>query len=288
MPPERDDQVPETSLEALLSAYPVILLDAYGVLVDATGALPGAREAIDRLNLRGKPYFVLTNDASRLPRTWARRFRSFGLEISADRIITSGSLIAEYFERYRLGGSRSVVLGPADSRAYVEAAGGRVVSPEEGDLDVLLICDEEGYPFLQTADAALGALFARLDGGTPVRLVLPNPDLTYPSGGGGYGFTAGSIALMFEAALERRYGGNAPRFDRLGKPFAPMFEEVVRRSGAAAADLVLIGDQLETDIAGAFRFGIHSALATTGISPAPSSWSEAEARPNYLLRRWSG
>ncbi len=59
--------IPEICMSALLERYKVLLLDAYGVLVHSTGALPGAAELIDRLNCTGKPYYILTNDASRHP-----------------------------------------------------------------------------------------------------------------------------------------------------------------------------------------------------------------------------
>ncbi len=47
----------------LVEKYSVLLFDAYGVLVDKVGALPGARELIAYLNRSGKRYYVLTNSA---------------------------------------------------------------------------------------------------------------------------------------------------------------------------------------------------------------------------------
>ena len=138
-------------------------------------------------------------------------------------------LLAGHFAAAGLGGRRCAVLGPPDSMRYVADAGGEVVPPDEA-FDVLVIGDESGFPFLDWADAALSSLFVSIDEGRPVHLVVPNPDLIYP-GGGGFGFAAGTIANMFEGALALRYPDRPDlRFVRLGKPNTPIFEDAIRAS----------------------------------------------------------
>ena len=75
-----------SSVGSLMRKYPVLLFDAYGVLVDKTGALAGAPELIAHLNASAKPYYELTNSASRLPATMSAGFKAFGLDIPAGRI----------------------------------------------------------------------------------------------------------------------------------------------------------------------------------------------------------
>jgi len=70
------DKLPEIAIETLIDRYEVLLLDAYGVLVHSSGTLAGAAELITKLNRAAKPYYILTNDASRLPATAAARFQS--------------------------------------------------------------------------------------------------------------------------------------------------------------------------------------------------------------------
>ncbi len=89
------------------------------------------------------------------------------------------------------------MLGAADRIAYVELAGGQVV-PAHEDFDVLAVCDESGYPFLDTVDAALNSIFHALARGSRVRLMLPNPDLIYPSPTG-VGVASGSVAGLAAA-----------------------------------------------------------------------------------------
>lgn len=275
------EPVQPVCIDDLVGGYAVLLLDAYGVLVNPEGALPGAVELIEELNHSGKPYFVITNDASRLPETAAERYRSFGLALDARHIITAGSLLPAYFARRGLVGQRCVVLGPEGSVRYVEMAGGRVVSPGE-PFEVLVIGDETGFPFIDTLDAVLTVLIAKLDREEPVELVLPNPDLVYPKANGGFGITSGSIALLLEAALRARYPNRAAlTFARLGKPHTAIFAEAERRAGTRS--MVMIGDQLETDIRGANAFGIDSALIAGGVGLPKQIGPIGEGRPTYTL-----
>ena len=257
----------DITVKDLIGRYEAVLIDAYGVLVNQQGALPGANAFLSSLEAANKPYFVLTNDASRLPETIVRRFKTLGLSITVEHVVTSGQLLVEHFERNGLKGKRCVVLGSADSVAYAERAGGRPVpATEDADAEVLVVCDDSGFePFLETLDAALSMAMRRIDHNLPMHLVLCNPDLIYPKGPDSYGFTSGSIALLIESAIRMRHTHDAvPQFAKLGKPYAPIFEAAARRAGTRK--LVLLGDQLATDIRGAADFGIDSVLVGTGLT----------------------
>lgn len=272
---------PFIRIDELLARYEGVLLDAYGVLVNHEGALPGAQALLERLERARLPWFILTNDASRTPRTSLERYEGFGLTVPPGRVITSGSLLPAYFRREDLEGRACVVLGTADSFRTVEEAGGRILPTEDGaDAEVLVVCDEQGYPFRGTLDQVITLLFRRFDRGHDVRLVLANPDLIYPEAHERYGLTAGVVALLIEAALALRYPDRMLRFDRLGKPHPPMFEEAARRAGTRR--LIMVGDQVATDIRGAKGFGIDSALALTGLTP-PGTRFRPEDAPTYLL-----
>ena len=279
--PEPHPSIPRVSIDALIERYELVLFDAYGVLVHSAGALPNAGETITRLNQLAKPYAILTNDASKLPDTAASRYRGFGLDVPVDRIISSGLLLSEYFERHQLHGARCIVLGTPDSGQFVEQAGGTIVDAD-APCDVLVVGDENGFSFVETVDATLSTLFRIIDAGGSVRLVLPNPDLIFPHGEDRFGIAAGSVALIFEAALRRRYPQRKDLvFDRLGKPGPDLYEAAMARFGTRNA--VMIGDQLETDIAGAASCGIDSTLIATGVSMVNNVTSASPVRPTYWM-----
>ena len=268
----------EIAITELLERYDGVLLDAYGVLVDAGGLLPGAAALLAELDRRAMPFAIVTNDASRLPATYVARFAAHGIALPAERVVTSGSLLPAYFQGRGLVGARTCVLGTDDSLAYVRAGGGVPVAIEPGmALDALAVCDDSGTPFLDGIELAFSAVVRAVEAGHRPALVLPNPDLIYPKGGGEYGFTAGAMALVIEAALARRLPGKGLRFDRLGKPEPHLFAEARRRLGGGR--MIMIGDQLETDVAGARAAGIDAALLA-GVS----RWdATSNIAPRYLL-----
>lgn len=248
----------------LIERYDALLLDAYGVLVTGRGPLSGAAALIESLNRIGKPYWLVTNDASRLPETLALTLRSLGLDVGAERIISSGTLLAGWIRRHGLAGERIGVMGPEDSREMV-ARGGAVPVPPHEPFAALAVCDESGYPFLEGANAAFSTVCRRLDEGRSVHLALPNPDLVYPRGKGEFAFTAGGFAAMIGAALKARYPDRDDLdFDILGKPHPAIFEEGVRRAGSRR--VVMVGDQVATDVVGAQAAGLDTALLAGGVS----------------------
>ena len=90
------------------------------------------------------------------------------------------------------------------------------------------------------------------------------------------------IAKCIEEALALRYYSQAPTFAKLGKPYEPIFQKA--RQLADTDSLVMIGDQIETDIKGAIQANIDSALIETGVSSkAAVLHQESKIIPKYIL-----
>lgn len=272
-----------TTIAALLDRHDGVLLDAFGVLIDGRGALPGAAALIGELVRRGTPYAIVSNDASRSRETFAKRFASLGLAVGRERFVTSGTLLPAFFARHR--GARTLVLGTDDSAAFVEEGGGVVLDlREELEVDAVAVCDDGGTPFLDGLEIAISAIVrAHREGRRPV-LVCPNPDLVYPKGHGEYGLTAGAMAMLIETALDRLLPGSALRFERLGKPAPHLMRGAADHLGLAHDRVVMIGDQLETDIAGAVAAGVPCALLDATHTGGVSHWDAGSTiAPTYLL-----
>lgn len=250
---------------SILTHHRLALFDAYGVLLGAEGPLPHARELIAWLQSEKRDFFVVTNDSSRTPERISAFYRTLGFAIPPEQILSSGGLLAPFVAARRLVGRTCMVLGPQDAVCVAEQAGLRVLPWESSDVapEMLVVADESGFPVLKAMDHVLSLLFRRLDVGKPVVLVLPNPDVIYPKKPGEFGFAAGSLALLFEKALENRYGPGAPTFARLGKPSRLLFDRACEIAGTR--DAVMFGDQLETDVRGANDAGLSSVLVETGI-----------------------
>ena len=274
-------QSPLIDAEAIFAKYDLICIDAYGVLVDHTGALPGANRFMQELQQNQIEYLILTNDASNSLESCESKYKKNGFVIPAKRIITSASLIGGYYRKHRLVGAQTLVMGTEDTKDYARKAGAQIVEPTpQQKLDILIVGDEAGYPLLETIDHVITILIQHYDRGERPRLLLPNPDLIYPKSAQSYGITSGSIVCLIEAVLEQRYGEQI-QFHALGKPNATIFQEALQRYPAKKP--VMIGDQLHTDILGANRFGIDSILSMAGLTKDMEKTVGHEYFPTYRL-----
>lgn len=86
---------------------------------------------------------------------------------------------------------------------------------------------------------------------------------------------------MFESALERLF--RRPfRFQPVGKPQPYLYELGLAELGLPAERVVMIGDQLETDIAGALGVGLSAVLIGTGVSTLDEATFRREPRALHL------
>jgi len=282
------DQPQLITARELADRYEVLLFDAYGVLVRSDGAIPGAVELISHLNAREHDYFVLTNDSSRTIAASTHRYNELGLEIPEDRVVTSGSLLTRYYRENDLQGAATMALGAGDALEYVRRAGGELVDLTEDARPDVVVIGELTPSLYEDIQIILTALLNQLDRGEQVRLVLPNPDLIYPKSADSFGITAGAIAKMYEAILDERYPNKSLRFDRLGKPHHFIYEEGAVRAGVAKDKMIMIGDQLATDVRGALEFGVDAALVQTGLVTARNQDGSWSVTPNYIVSSlWS-
>jgi pyruvate/2-oxoglutarate/acetoin dehydrogenase E1 component len=71
-----------------------------------------------------------------------------------------------------------------------------------------------------------------------------------------------------------------------GKPEAPIFLKAAQRLGCENAHetVLVIGDRLDTDIAGGVKVGMKTALVLTGIDQAKQVLAASkDSRPDYIL-----
>ena len=83
----------------------------------------------------------------------------------------------------------------------------------------------------------------------------------------------------------RRFAGVEPQV--AGKPEPPLLRETIRRVGGDRP--LMVGDRLDTDIAGAHRVEVDSLLVLTGVTGlAELVAATPEERPTYLSRDLAG
>lgn len=242
------------------------LIDMDGVLYRGDEPLPGAAALVATLQAEGHPFLFLTNNATRTPAQYVGKLARIGIRVDADRVFTSSLATAAYLRRHYPPPRRVLVVGGDGIRQAVDEAGyERVRCAEEADLVVAGLDQSVCYEQLAEASLAIAA-------GRP--FIATNPDRTVPSERGNLP-GAGAILAFLEAA-----GGRPPLV--IGKPEPGIFEAALNHLGVTAAEAVMVGDRLETDILGGHRAGLRTICVLTGISTR----AQAEAfdpRPDWIV-----
>jgi glycerol 3-phosphatase-2 len=231
----------------LAERYDCILFDLDGVLYRGEDAVPSAPPTLAELRRRGVRPVFLTNNSSRTPLQVAEKLRAIGIEAEPGEVVTSALATAELLARR--GGGQAFVIGQDGVREALTDAGIRVLDGEPEEADLVVVGYDGGATYGSLKRASL--LVQR-----GARLVATNADGSYPAADG---LWPGAGALL---AVITTTTGAEPEI--VGKPFAPLFEAGRRRGGGGRP--LVVGDRLDTDIAGAARLGWDSMLVLTGVS----------------------
>ena len=239
-----------------------VLLDIDGVLHISMQPIAGAAEAVKWLERHGYPICFVTNTTTMARGTLAERLRAIGLPIDEEHLITAPVATANYI-RQHYAGKRCWVLTKGDTEA--DFAGIQLV---QSDADVVVI---GGAEELLTYEAMNAAFRMLMDG---AELVAMHTNL--------YWRTSEGLRLdsgPFVRALEVASGKKAAV---LGKPDRAFFEQALLSIGVAAHEAIMVGDDIENDIAGAQGAGLRGVLVCTGKHRADSPLLE-RVHPDALL-----
>lgn len=254
-----------------LDGVDVVLADLDGVVYAGAGALPYAIESLNRAR-EGRRLGYITNNASRTDASVAAHLSELGLATAPDEVVTSPQAAMRLLVTLVPSGSTVLVVGGEGLVHEVEKAG-FVVTRSADDAPAAVVqgfAPEVGW--LQLAEAAYALKTPVDEGGIP--WIATNTDWTIPQA---RGVAPGNGTLV--SAVHTAVGRLATV---AGKPETPIFEEAVARF--AASTPLFLGDRLDTDIVGANRAGVASALVLTGIDrPKHVLAAPADSRPTYLL-----
>lgn len=253
----------------LLDTVEALYCDLDGVVYLGAEPVPEAVEALTRAAERGTRVAYLTNNASRTPDEVAGQLRGLGLHSAqADDVVTSAQACPALLQEASIpAGAAVLVVGGLGLRQAVAGAGYRIVT--DGDEHPAAVVQgfapEVGWRELAEASFAIqaGAVW-----------IGSNDDRTIPRE---RGLAPGNGTLIAAVAAAT---GSTPVL--AGKPHAPIYRTAAERFGVRRA--LAIGDRLDTDIEGANRAGIASALVLTGTDrEAPLFAAEPARRPRYVL-----
>jgi HAD superfamily hydrolase (TIGR01459 family) len=241
---------------SLLARYDVLISDVWGVVHDGLWALEPACAALMQFRDKGGAVVLLSNapgpsaqvaevlDQKRVPRAaW-------------DRLVTSGdvtqALIAESHHRkvFHIGEARDLAIFAG---ADIELVG-------EEDADLVVATELNDYR-TETPEQYRPQLERFAERGVP--FICGNPDLVVHVGEDLLP-CAGALATIYE-----QLGGSVAW---AGKPYRPAYDLALEAARAARgghpvdpAKVLVIGDAVRTDLAGARLMGFDSLFIAGGI-----------------------
>lgn len=232
--------------DATAPPYAGVVIDLDGVCYRGPTAIAGSPEAVARLRDAGIRVAFATNNATRTRAEGADKLCGLGIPAGPDDLVTSAVAAAALLDP----GARCVVVGMRGLRDAVTGRGCTIVD-DGWDADAVVVGLDTGlnYPTLRRATRAL------VDG---ARFIASNADASFPADDG---VSPGAGAIV--AALERASQRTA---EVAGKPEPALFEAAAAR--LPDGRLLMVGDRLETDIAGAATLGWDTALVLTGVTDA--------------------
>jgi len=253
---------PIDNFSEIIDNYEVIFFDAFGVLKNYGGLVPGIERTFAYLEELGKEYYIVTNDASRSPAQLAESYHRKGLNaISADRVISSGMLTKEYLD-LKVDDGIVAYLGTEDSAHYIESPHLHTLPVSQINADnfdkvnALVFLDDEGFDWCNDLNKTVNLLRRRT-----IPAIVANTDFAYPVNVNEIAVAIGGIASMVENIVGKK-------FIRFGKPDSQMFMfayDLIREyRPISKKEIVMVGDTLQTDILGGNKFGLDTVLVLSG------------------------
>jgi 4-nitrophenyl phosphatase len=230
-----------------------LITDMDGVLWRGQEPMPGLVEFFRFLRAENVRFVCATNNASTLAAKLAERLQGWGTDVTADEIVTSSTATADYLATILPQGSRLYVIGMEGLRAPLLQRGFELVDQDAATVKVaaVVVGIDWNVTYNQFKRAALhiraGAQFI----GTNGDRTFPTPEGIVPGNG--------SLLALIETATDVK-----PIV--IGKPEPVLYEMSLKRMNASPEQTLVLGDRLETDILGAVRLNLKSAMVLSGVT----------------------
>jgi HAD superfamily hydrolase (TIGR01450 family) len=249
----------------MINKYDAFIFDLDGTIYRGEDIILNADKTINTLKKLGKKLLFISNKTTGTVSDYYTFLKSFGLNIEKSEILNSTIVLKNYLidnykktTFYAIGEELFINEITAAGLTYSE-------DPEKINLVLITLDRTLNYKKLEIAANALerGARFfaANIDDTCPVT--------------GGEVLDAGATISALEKRTHRKLELH------FGKPSKFMMDEVFKLLRSDKANTLLIGDRLETDIAMGNKFGIDTALVSTGVKLYSNG--NTEIKPTYYI-----
>jgi len=228
-----------------------LIIDMDGVLWHDTKPLGDLPRIFEKIRADGYRFILATNNATRTMEEYHEKLTAFGVDVRDGEVITTAHALGIYLSQRYPSGVTAYVIGQPSLKKTIQTFGVQIVDEQTEDPTVVVASLDYSLTYNKLKHASL-----LIQSGSD--FIGTNPDVTLPTP---EGFIPGSGTVI--GALEIASGKKACM---IGKPEPLLYEIALHHLEVHPDETLAIGDRLETDIMGAQRAGIHTALVLTGAS----------------------
>ena len=257
-------------MKNILQKYHTFLLDLDGTIYRGNEVIPEALPFIAWLKAENKGYNYLTNNSSATPEQLAERLTRMGIEATPDEFFTSAMATAQMIrdlEKEKDPARVTVyIIGEEGIHKAITDQGFTIVKQAPADYVIVGIDRSFTYEKMKQAVRAIyqGA-----------RFISTNRDRAIPTE---EGLAPGNGSLTAAIAYAT---GQEPVY--VGKPEATMIRLALASMNRTETNTLIIGDNLETDIAAGVQSGVDTLLVLTGFSQE-KNLVKSSIQPTYIKK----
>ena len=249
-----------------LDGYDAVLLDLDGTVIRGAETVPEAPEVVNELRQAGYAVQFVTNNASRTAEEIAQHLTELGVPTAAAHIVTSGQAAGALLANRLSADAAVLIVGTDALAAEVRSVGLTPVAAASEDPVAVVQGHSPATGWNRLAEACLA-----IRGGA--MWVACNVDPTLPTERGLLPGNGAMVAAL-QVATERE-----PTV--AGKPARALLDTAMERAGAQRP--LVVGDRLDTDIAGSRAAELDSLLVLSGVADAAALLAAPpQHRPSHL------
>ena len=220
-----------------------LLIDLDGVIYNDTQLIPGATETIEYLQQKKIPFRFITNTTMKSRITLKKKLSGFAIEVPEENIFSAAYAAAQYIRNQGKTKCHLLLLEDTQQEYY--------------DLDL----NSDKPDFVVVGDLGDSITFDKLN--TAFQKLFDGAELIalqknrYWLSDKGYTLDAGAFVALLEYAAQKQG-------ILIGKPSKTFYETALNDLKLSTEEVVMIGDDIESDIKGAQAIGIRGVLVQTG------------------------
>ena len=243
--------------------YKLYLIDLDGTIYNGDKKIKYAKEFVDYLNTNNIDYLFLTNNSTRQPKEVAEHLKKFDIDTSEEHVFTSSDATKIYLEGK--GYKNLYVIGESGLKNTLSSFNQK---ENEDCVDAVVV----GLDRKLSYDKLTIATRAILKG---AELIGTNPDTLLPTANGFMPSNGGQVKYL-------EYATSTPA-TFIGKPSKIIMESAINLFSYSKDEIVMIGDNYDTDIMAGINGGIDTIHVQTGVTSVEDLESKAH-KPTYSIK----